>query len=91
MSEITPNYPISDYISRNRFQELYIRVRLARSNAISPYARASYTSLFGLISPGILLISTALGRPPKRPYSGSKYRGLEARKRHSDGRDNCTF
>ena len=42
--DFTPNHPISDYMSRDRFQELYIRVRLAGSKAIGPYARVIITS-----------------------------------------------
>jgi hypothetical protein len=39
--DFTPDYPISAYISRDRFQELHICVRLTGSEAIGPYARIS--------------------------------------------------
>jgi hypothetical protein len=40
-NELTPIHPISAEMSRDRFQELHIRVRLARSEAIGPYDRVS--------------------------------------------------
>jgi hypothetical protein len=42
--DFIPLYPISKEISRDRFQELYIRVRLVRSGATGPYARVINTS-----------------------------------------------
>jgi hypothetical protein len=39
--EFTPMYPISKEMSRNRFQELHMRVRLAGKEAVGPYARVS--------------------------------------------------
>jgi Transposase IS4 len=39
IKDFTPIYPISKELPRNRFQELHMRVRLARSDAIGPYAR----------------------------------------------------
>jgi hypothetical protein len=49
MRNFTPDYPILKEMSRDRFQELYIRVRLARGEAIGPYAKAG-------VFPNILLI-----------------------------------
>jgi hypothetical protein len=48
-SDFTPNHPISDYISRDRFQELHIRVRLAGSDTTGPYARVSNMPVSKLI------------------------------------------
>jgi hypothetical protein len=45
-SSFTPDYSITSYMSRNRFQELYIRVRLAGSEAEGPYAKVSFILLF---------------------------------------------
>jgi Transposase IS4 len=45
-SSLTPDYLITNYISRNRFQELYMRVRLARSEAQGLYAKAGFILLF---------------------------------------------
>jgi len=38
---LTPIHPISAEMSRDRFQELYIRVQLAGNEAIGPYNRVS--------------------------------------------------
>jgi hypothetical protein len=46
MKDFTPNYPITDYMSRDRFQELYMRVRLAGTEAEGPYAKVSFILLF---------------------------------------------
>jgi hypothetical protein len=39
--EMTPNHPITKYLSRDRFQELYIRVRFHGEEEKGPYAKAS--------------------------------------------------
>lgn len=39
--EYMPIHPISSYISRDRFQELYIRVRIHRKEARGAYAKVS--------------------------------------------------
>jgi hypothetical protein len=44
MKDFTPDHLISAYISRDRFQELHIRVRLIGSEVIGPYARVIITS-----------------------------------------------
>jgi hypothetical protein len=44
--DFTLDHPIIDYISRDRFQELYMRVRLAGSEAKGPYAKAGFILLF---------------------------------------------
>jgi Transposase IS4 len=45
-NDFTPNHPITHYMSRDRFQELYMRVRLAGSEAKGPYAKAGFILLF---------------------------------------------
>jgi hypothetical protein len=50
----TPIYPITEEMSRNRFQELYIRVRLAGKEAVGPYAKVSYIS-FSLLAHLLIL------------------------------------
>jgi hypothetical protein len=44
----TPICLIAKEISRDRFQELHMRVRLVGRDAISPYAKVSYSSYFGM-------------------------------------------
>lgn len=39
--DFTPIHPISKEMSRNRFQELYMRIRLAGKEAVGPYAKVS--------------------------------------------------
>jgi Transposase IS4 len=46
IKDFTPNHPITDYMSRDRFQELYMRVRLAGTEAEGPYAKVSFILLF---------------------------------------------
>jgi hypothetical protein len=48
--DFTPTYPISKEMTRDRFQELHMRVRLARKEASGPYAKVS---LFPGVLPGI--------------------------------------
>ena len=45
-SNLTPDHLITSYMSRNRFQELHMRVRLAGSKAQGPYAKAGLLLLF---------------------------------------------
>jgi hypothetical protein len=54
-SKFTPEHPITSYMSRNRFQELHMRVRLAGTNANGPYAKASKAPLFYVEIPCLLL------------------------------------
>jgi hypothetical protein len=44
IKDFTPDHLISAYISRDRFQELHMRVRLTGSEVISPYTRVIITS-----------------------------------------------
>jgi hypothetical protein len=46
ISSFIPDHLITSYMSRNRFQELYICVRLAGSVAEGPYAKVSFILLF---------------------------------------------
>jgi Transposase IS4 len=39
--EMTPEHPITKYMSRNRFQELHMRVRVHGEEAEGPYAKVS--------------------------------------------------
>jgi hypothetical protein len=48
IKDFTPAYPISREISRDRFQELYIRIRLAGKEAVGPYAKVSYSPVLHL-------------------------------------------
>ena len=41
IKDFTPDYPITSYISRNRFQELYIHMRIYRENVKGPYTKVS--------------------------------------------------
>jgi Transposase IS4 len=45
-SKFTPDHSITSYMSRNRFQELHMRVRLAGREAEGPYAKVSFILLF---------------------------------------------
>jgi hypothetical protein len=44
-SKNTPFYHFTGFMSRNRFQELHMRVRLARTDADGPYAKVSKAPL----------------------------------------------
>jgi hypothetical protein len=41
IKEITLEYPITRYLSRNRFQELYMRMKMHGEEAKGPYAKVS--------------------------------------------------
>jgi hypothetical protein len=41
IKDFTPTHPILKEMSRDRFQELHMRVRLAGKEAVGPYARVS--------------------------------------------------
>jgi hypothetical protein len=45
----TPNHPITAHMSRNRFQELHMRVRLTGAGADGPYAKASKAPLISFL------------------------------------------
>jgi hypothetical protein len=59
-------HPISKEISRDRFQELYIRIQLAGKKAIGLYTKVS---LFTPYFKAYLLITLILGRTLKYTYS----------------------
>jgi hypothetical protein len=43
--DMTPEHPITEYLSRDRFQELHIRVRFHREEEVGPYKKVSNTTL----------------------------------------------
>jgi hypothetical protein len=43
---MTPEHPIIKYLSRNRFQELHMRVRFYREEEEGPYEKVANNSLF---------------------------------------------
>jgi len=47
--ENTPDHPIQKHMSRNRFQELHMRVRLANADADGPYAKVSKEPLIFIL------------------------------------------
>jgi len=44
--DFTPDHPITSYMSRNRFQELHMRVRIYGENVEGPYAKVSKIDSF---------------------------------------------
>ena len=54
--DFTPDHPISSYMSRDRFQELHIRMRIHGKEEAGPYAKVSCTPY----SKVILLLRIAL-------------------------------
>jgi hypothetical protein len=44
--DFTPDHPITSYMSRNRFQELHMRVRMHGENVEGPYAKVSKLNSF---------------------------------------------
>jgi hypothetical protein len=45
-SKLAPKHPIALKMSRNRFQELHMRVRIAGKEAISPFAKVGFITYF---------------------------------------------
>jgi Transposase IS4 len=43
--DMMPEYPITKYLSRNRFQELYIRMRFHRNQEQGPYEKVTFIFL----------------------------------------------
>ena len=66
-SQNTPVHPVSSYISRDRFQELYIRVRLVGKEAKGPYEKVGIRPKSAYTPANISFI---LGRTAKHAYSG---------------------
>ncbi len=65
--EYMPEHWVTAYVSRDRFQELHIRVRLHEKRAQGPYAKVSKAPLsFSKFTNELL---TALGRRSFHPYS----------------------
>jgi hypothetical protein len=46
MKKMTPDHPIAKYLSKDRFQELYMRVRMHGEDAKGPYEKVANNSLF---------------------------------------------
>jgi hypothetical protein len=46
IKNMVPEYPITKYLSRDRFQELHMRVRFHGEEAQGPYEKVTNNSLF---------------------------------------------
>jgi hypothetical protein len=44
--DMAPEYPITKYLSRDRFQELHMRMRFHGEEAEGPYEKVTNNSLF---------------------------------------------
>jgi hypothetical protein len=54
--DFTPDHPITSYMSKDRFQELHMRVRIHEEEAKGPYAKVSNSLSFALA----LILKTAV-------------------------------
>ena len=61
-TEFSPIYPIQSYMSRDRFQELHMRVRFHGEEAEGPYKKVANNSLFLSLSLLLKLANNSLNR-----------------------------